>query len=69
MLASNEASAEEVEAYFSCENQNSVYQCLVARQKQHVPCVVRVTVLAYTNSGWEKGVQPAKSHMHEFQRQ
>jgi hypothetical protein len=28
-------------------------------------CVVRVTVLAYTNSRLEKGVQPAKSHMHE----
>ena len=38
-------------------------RCLT--QQQHVPCVVRVTILKYTNSRLETRVQPAKSHTQD----
>jgi len=55
---------------FHLKIKNSVYQCLLANcvvsHNISVPCVMRVTILAYTNSRLETGVQPAKSHMSSF---
>ena len=69
LLSSYEASAEEVVACFSTENQNSVQQCrwlpVSFTHKTNVPCVLHVTILVHTNSRLETGVQPAKSHMEE----
>jgi len=63
LLSSYEASAEEVVACFSTENQNSVQQCrwlpVSFTHKTNVPCVLHVTILAYTNSRLETGVQSA----------
>jgi hypothetical protein len=67
LLASYEASAEEVVACFSSENQNSVQQCLLATCcfTQEERAMLHVTTLAYTNSRLETGIQSVKSHIEE----